>query len=149
METISMEVLRQRFDEYVFARPQRCKEYIEDFVLFCESYLEPGQQYDSIEMLLPRVSCDWLPTDPQNRKDFPDSVTFHEAHGDDLSGCDAWVCECKSSEFFPCNKAGQEVGPDKDWHALWCCQACETIYDKNGFELMDAGISQPITKEGK
>jgi hypothetical protein len=93
------------------------------------------------ELFKKRVHCDWLPVAEENREAFPDSIKFHEAHGDDLSECDAWVCDCGNGTgghgFYPSNELGEEVEPDENWAFSWlsCCAECLTLYNRSGVEV--------------
>jgi len=106
-----------------------------------EKKLAEGMEQYFKDGLRKEVHCDWLPVAEGNREAFPDSIKFHEAHGDDLSECDAWVCDCGNGTgghgFYPCNELGEEVEPDENWASCWlsCCAECLTLYNRSGVEV--------------
>jgi len=93
-----------------------------------------------------KVTCDWIPATEENRRRFPDFVELHEKHGDDMSECDAWKCECGNDTcgqgFYPCTPSGAECEPDHKWQHLYKCDMCNTIYDQATGEEKEATEGQ-------
>jgi hypothetical protein len=62
-----------------------------------------------------KVTCDWAKATDADKKEFPDSVAYHQKHGANMAECDAWVCPCGNSTdtggFRPCDANGDEVEP--------------------------------------
>jgi hypothetical protein len=49
------------------------------------------------EGVIERAACSWMTEDVRTeraRREFTESAVFHDAHGDDLSKCDSWLCVC-------------------------------------------------------
>jgi hypothetical protein len=51
--------------------------------------------------MIERAACSWMTEDGRTeraRREFANSAAFHDAHGDDLTKCDAWVCVCGKTD---------------------------------------------------
>lgn len=90
--------------------------------------------------MIQRVGCSWQsegrPTSTA-RRSFADSAAFHDAHGDDLSKCDAWVCVCGKTDphggsWESCDESGREMEPTTDWGGYQKCTACGRVYNREG-----------------
>jgi len=63
---------------------------------------------------------------------------FHDAHGDDLSLRDAWLCVCGKTDthggsWETTNRAGAPIGPTTaDWLGYVRCTECGRVYDREG-----------------
>jgi hypothetical protein len=88
-----------------------------------------------------RVGCSWQSEDRRTsvaRRNFSESAAFHDAHGDDLSKCDASVCVCGKTDphggsWETTNRAGELVEPtEAKWIGYMTCTACGRVYDREG-----------------
>lgn len=65
----------------------------------------------------------------------------HE-QGDDT----AWLCLCgntpHTSGFTPCDRSGDEMEPDEDWHGLYRCNACQRIIDQQNRKVIGSAPSR-------
>ena len=94
--------------------------------------------------MIERVGCSWQSEDRRTsvaRRNFADSAAFHDAHGDDLSKCDAWVCVCGKTDphggsWQTSNRAGDPVEPTTaDWLGYVACTGCGRVYDERGMAV--------------
>ncbi len=100
--------------------------------------------------VIERVGCSWQNEDRRTsaaRRDFADSAAFHDAHGDDLSKCDAWVCVCGKTDphggsWETTNRAGRPVEPTTaDWLGYVKCTECGRVFDREGMAISGPGPS--------
>lgn len=91
--------------------------------------------------MIERVGCSWQSEDCRTsvaRRNFADSAQFHDAHGDDLSKCDAWICVCGKTDphggsWETTNRAGVALEPTTaEWLGYVKCAACGRVYDHEG-----------------
>lgn len=89
--------------------------------------------------MIERVGCCWQNEDRRTsvaRCNFADSAALHDAHGDDLSKCDAWICVCGKTDphgsWETCDEEGGEVEPSVEWSGHQKCTACGRVYDRDG-----------------
>lgn len=89
-----------------------------------------------------RVGCSWLSEDARTagaRRRFADATAFHDAHGDDLSKCDAWLCVCGKTDphgsWETTDDAGNPVEPTREWRGHQRCTACGRVYDRTGYAV--------------
>lgn len=88
------------------------------------------------------IACDWADVNEATRRMFPASVAFHQAHGADLTRCDAWRCVCGNSphgEGFdpePCLCGATIQGHHCDAGGeRYRCARCSRLYDPAGREV--------------
>jgi hypothetical protein len=51
--------------------------------------------------MIEHAGCSWRSEDGKtfaSRERFAESAAFHDAHGDDLTACDSWVCVCGKTD---------------------------------------------------
>jgi hypothetical protein len=51
--------------------------------------------------MIEHAGCSWRSEDRKTaaaRERFAESAAFHNAHGDDLSECDSWLCVCGKTD---------------------------------------------------
>lgn len=90
--------------------------------------------------MVERAACSWRSEDRRTataRGKFADSAAFHDAHGDDLTKCDSWLCVCGKTDphgsWETTNRAGVEVEPTAaDWLGYVKCSECGRVYDREG-----------------
>lgn len=93
--------------------------------------------------MIERAGCSWRSEDPRTvaaRTEFADSAAFHDAHGDDLTRCDSWVCVCGKTDphgsWQTSNRTGEPVQPTTaDWLGYVTCTACGRVYDEQGIAV--------------
>jgi hypothetical protein len=102
------------------------------------------------------VTCDWRTATDEERAKFPETAAFHDRHGDNLSECDAWVCQCGNDP----NLEGFDAQPclcgDDQAHECvtaaggrfeprWSCARCGRLYESSGVEIeQDPLALQPV-----
>lgn len=87
--------------------------------------------------MIERAACSWMTEDRRTeraRREFTDSAAFHNAHGDDLSRCDSWLCVCGRTDSRGGSWEQLEVpilvrGGAK---AQLRCNECGRVYDEEG-----------------
>jgi hypothetical protein len=87
-----------------------------------------------------RVGCSWLSEDratSRARAEAGDSAAWHDAHGDDFSRCDSWLCVCGHSDsrggtWQTSDAAGKPVEPTGSWAGHIACLACGRVYTRDG-----------------
>lgn len=96
--------------------------------------------------MIERVACSWRnengPTSAAREK-FADSAAFHDAHGDDMTECDSWLCVCGRSDsrgsWETCDKAGKPTEPTSGWAGHLRCTSCGRVYDREGLAISGPG----------
>lgn len=90
--------------------------------------------------MVERAGCDWQSEDGRTaaaRHEFANSAAFHDAHGDDLTRCDSWLCVCGRTDphgsWATTDRAGKPVEPTTaDWLGYIKCTECGRVYDREG-----------------
>ena len=92
-----------------------------------------------------RAGCSWFSEALGDaRVTFPDAARFHDAHGDDLTRCDSWICVCgvadiRGGGWTACNTDGIPVEPVRGWSGSVMCLTCGRIHDRWGFVISNGG----------
>jgi hypothetical protein len=97
--------------------------------------------------VIERVGCSWQREDRPTstaRRDFADSAAFHDAHGDDLSKCDSWVCVCGRTDSRGGSWEQLEVAtPVRGGARVQLrCTECGRVYDDEGVAVTGRGGSE-------
>jgi hypothetical protein len=87
--------------------------------------------------------CSWLSEDAdtaQARRESPDSALYHDAHGDDLTKCDSWLCVCSRSDsrggsWETTDERGNPREPTAGWNGYVTCTNCGRIYNRDGLAI--------------
>jgi hypothetical protein len=87
-----------------------------------------------------RVGCSWLNEDratSRARTEARDSATRHDAHGEDFSRCDSWLCVCgrtdsRGGTWQSSDAAGNAVEPSNSWLGHMSCLECGRVYTREG-----------------
>ncbi len=87
--------------------------------------------------MIERAACSWLREDRQTaraRREFADSAAFHDAHGDDLSKCDSWLCVCGHTDSRGGSWEQLEIqNPFRGGaKSQLRCTECGRVYDDEG-----------------
>src|SRR5438309_3261918 len=88
--------------------------------------------------VIERAGCSWEEREDRRtsiaRRDFADSAAFHDAHGNDLSKCDSWVCVCGHTDSRGGSWEQLEVpAPVRGrGRILVRCTECGRAYDDEG-----------------
>lgn len=101
--------------------------------------------------MIERAGCSWLSEDRRTdraRREFADSATFHDAHGDDLSKCDSWLCVCGRTDSRGGSWEQLEVPTPSRGVAKFRvrCTECGRVYDDEGV-VVRGPDGQVITAE--
>lgn len=99
--------------------------------------------------MIERVGCSWQSEDRRTsiaRRGFADSAAFHDAHGGDLSKCDAWICVCGRTDehggsWETIDRQGNVMEPTNQWIGYHMCTECGRIYDHEGIAVGGPGTS--------
>ncbi|HZP97050.1 MAG TPA: hypothetical protein VFC31_12010 [Candidatus Limnocylindria bacterium] len=86
--------------------------------------------------MIERAACSWMTEDRKTeraRREFADSAAFHDAHGDDLSKCDSWICVCGRTDSRGGSWEQLEVAAPRGGAKVNLrCNECGRIYDDEG-----------------
>src|SRR5437763_1589933 len=90
-----------------------------------------------------RVGCSWLSENRATsaaRKDFATSAAWHDAHGEDFTTCDAWLCVCGATDghggtWETTDVTGRAVEPIPPWRGALKCTSCGRVYDHEGYAI--------------
>lgn len=86
--------------------------------------------------MIERAACSWMTEDRRTeraRREFGDSAAFHNAHGDDLSKCDSWLCVCGQTDSRGGSWEDLAVAaPRGRAKSHLRCTECGRIYDDEG-----------------
>jgi hypothetical protein len=93
--------------------------------------------------MVERVGCSWLSEDratSHSRAGAPDSAQWHDAHGEDFTRCDAWLCVCgrtdpRGGTWQTSDIAGKPVEPTGQWAGHMTCLECGRVYDRSGLAV--------------
>src|SRR5438309_10641518 len=90
--------------------------------------------------VIERAGCSWEEREDRRtsiaRRDFADSAAFHDAHGDDLSKCDSWICVCGKTDSRGGSWETIETGPRTPAASTQLrCNQCGRVYDDEGIAL--------------
>lgn len=89
--------------------------------------------------MIERAACSWLSEDHKTfvaRGSYADSAAFHDAHGDDLTKCDSWVCVCGKTDSRGGSWETIETGQRTPAASAQVrCNECGRIYDDEGIAL--------------
>ena len=90
--------------------------------------------------MIERVACSWHNEDGPTsaaREKFADSAAFHDAHGDDMTECDSWLCVCGRTDshgsWEASDKVGKQMEPTGAWAGHLRCTSCWRVYDREGY----------------
>jgi len=94
---------------------------------------------DAIE----HVGCSWLSENRATsiaRDNFASSASSHDAHGDDFTTCDSWLCVCGATDsrggsWETCDTAGRPIEPVRGWLGHLRCATCGRVYDREGYAV--------------
>jgi hypothetical protein len=96
--------------------------------------------------VIEHAGCGWRSEDGKtfaSRERFAESAAFHDAHGDDLSKCDSWVCVCGRTDprgsWETSDKAGMQMEPTSAWAGHLRCTSCGRVYDREGLAVSGPG----------
>ena len=97
--------------------------------------------------MIERAVCSWRSEDRRTavaRGEFFDSAAHHDAHGDDLTKCDSWLCVCGKTDshggsWETCDESGREVEPTGEWSGHQKCLVCGRVYDREGLAVVGPG----------
>lgn len=96
--------------------------------------------------MIERAACSWRSEDRRTavaRGEFADSAAFHDAHGDDLTKCDSWLCVCGKTgphgSWETTDRAGNPTEPSAEWMGYVKCTECGRVYDDEGVAISGPG----------
>jgi hypothetical protein len=89
------------------------------------------------------VGCSWRSESRETsaaRHDFASSAEWHDAHGEDFTKCDSWLCVCgvtdsRGGSWVTCDVDGRAIEPDASWLGHQKCISCGRVYNREGYAL--------------
>jgi hypothetical protein len=112
--------------------------------MLCESEVVTAIMARGMELeLVEHVGCSWRSESRETlaaRRNFASSAAWHDAHGDDFTKCDAWLCVCGATDsrggsWETTDAAGNTVQPNASWGGYQKCTSCGRAYDRDGRAL--------------
>jgi hypothetical protein len=99
--------------------------------------------------LIEHVGCSWRSEGREAfaaRRDFASSAAWHDAHGEDFTKCDSWLCVCgwtdsRGGSWETCDVAGRAMEPDASWRGYQKCTRCGRVYDREGFAINGPAVA--------
>lgn len=98
--------------------------------------------------MIERAACSWRSEDRRTavaRREFADSAAFHDAHGDDLTKCDSWLCVCGKTDphgsWETTDRLGHAIEPTSEWVGYVRCTSCGRVYEQDGAVVNRPGAS--------
>lgn len=91
--------------------------------------------------LIAHVGCSWRSESRETaiaRDKFASGAAWHDAHGEDFTKCDAWLCVCGATDarggsWETCDVAGRAIEPAEGWLGHVKCTRCGRVYDHKGY----------------
>ena len=101
----------------------------------------------AMRSVLEHVGCSWRSESREtsvSRRDFASSAAWHDAHGEDFTKCDSWLCvrgatDSRGGSWETSDAAGRVVEPDTSWLGHQKCSSCGRVYDREGIAIRGPG----------